>query len=326
MDRNRFIIRVVVVFLILFIPTFLFGGYYYQQISAEMTADVFAKRATVAGLSASALRNKLNHLVGVAQSLAADPQVLSSAQGGAWSAAVDRIDKLSNDVDYYDPFIDRIVLIDRSGIVRAANPELYGGVGQKSAIYDDWASAIFDKKEPFYVSDVYTRTAIPRINVISVIAPMVAHGAVIGAVSLQIPNNAFSDFGKDVDIGSDGFAYFVDRKGHIVTHPKYSSQGPIIDYSQLDVVQRVMRGESGSEVSYNPLTQVDRALVYTPVPEFGWGIISQESTQNAFGQRDEILSRIVISLLALSLIEIALAFGIALKLFPSSRLGINGNV
>lgn len=297
-----------IVFLILFLPTLIFGIYYYRSVNDTMTGVAILQRQTVASLSASAIKLKLDHIVGVAQAFAANKQVKLLVSEGQWEEAISECEILSNQEPFYDYYIDRIKLLDTKGNVWAAFPKLNGGVGGVDTTIGEWLSSLLAGKEEFYVSNAYSRTAEPRINVVEVIVPVVNNNSIIGIIALQVPINDFSDFGKDVGLGSNGFAYIVDRLGHIIAHPKISSDGPIFDYSSIPAVKNFMQGREEAIIAYNTIEQQERLSVDAIVPIYGWGVISTESAQEAFQGRDSILSQIIYLIVIFSMVELVIAF------------------
>ncbi len=300
------------VFLAAAVVAIIIGAAHYQAVSQQLTLAVYAHRQTVASLSASAVKLKLDNLVGVAESLAAQDAVRAEIGNGQWDSAIREIESLSNNPAFYDSYIDRILLIDTSGIVRAAYPRLFGGVNARSVSFSGWGELLLQGETAFYVSDVYKRGAVPRINVVEVVAPVKVRSSVIGFVAMQVPIDRFSNFGKDTNIGSNGFAYFVDKEGYIVTHPKYSTDGPIIDYSAVPPVALLLSGEQGIGIFYNPIERVERVSAYELVPEYGWGVVSVEPIADAFADRDGILNRLALIIFAVCLEEfvaILLIFG-----------------
>src|SRR6185437_2052948 len=158
--------------------------------------------------------------------------------------------------------------------------------------------------QAWYISNVfigknaandYVELAIPIKNSASFI---------IGVLRARIPTNNFSDFGKDIDVGSDGFAYFTDRLGNIVAHPKYASYGPLVSYASVPAVEAGLAGHSGVGISFNPIEQVERVSAYTPVPGIGWIVVAQQPADQAFATRDGVLRQIVFILIVIGLIEL----------------------
>ncbi len=295
---------VCVVTLVLVLVTIGVGTYYYRTTSASLTDVIFKQRLELAGLSASSLKARLDQVGGVAESFASQDAIRTAVENGRWSDAILQVENLSNNPQYYDSFIDRVILIDTSGTMQSAYPQLYGGVGNQDVAWDEWRTPLTTGGSPFYVTNVYKRLSIPRINVVECVAPIIANGSLVGFISLQIPISDFSDFGKNVDIGEDGFVYFFDRLGHLVAHPKYSSEGPIVDFSSVPSVQMALQGKSGVGVLYNPIERQERVSAYELIPGYGWGLVAQEPSSEAFAIRDGVLAQIVGVIIIFCLVEL----------------------
>src|SRR6185437_4726276 len=219
-------------FLVLAIPTVLVGMYYYQIFNTSMTANVFSQRQALASLSATALQFKIEQLVNIADNVASNPAVVSNVEHGSWVAAKNNIKDLLDSPANYNYYVDRLFLMDTTGTVHAAYPGIStSSIGSTDTAFHEWAAPILSAGQAWYISNVfigknaandYVELAIPIKNSASFI---------IGVLGARIPTNNFSDFGKDIDVGSDGFAYFTDRLGNIVAHPKYASYGPLVSYA-----------------------------------------------------------------------------------------------
>lgn len=306
-ERKKVFLTTLGAFLvILVLPTIVIGIYYYQNVKTSLTDAVLKQHQTLADLSAYSVKVRLDSLGKIAKSFAAEETLQNLVKKGDWKGAILRAEDLSNQVDYYDPFIDRVILVSTSGTIEAAYPQLFGSVGGQSTSFQEWEAPLA-AGQTSYITNVYRRKAMPTINVVAMVTPIKSGDATIGFVLLQIPTNNFSDLGKYVDVGRDGFAYFFDRLGHIVAHPKFSSEGPIVDYSSVPAVSKTIQGETGVEVLYNPIERQERVSAYEQVPGYGWGVIAQDPSAEAFAERDSILlGTITLTILGV-LIEICVA-------------------
>lgn len=304
-----------IAFLILFVPTLTVGVLNYQSIGADMTKQVFDQRETVASLAASSVRLKLNKLVAIAETYASQPGVITDAASGNWNGARNLIIDLQNNPANYDSFIGRFLLLDKHGNVTVSFPGITSSaIGNPDVAIAEFSAPILQGNEDVFVSDVFQRGSSMNSNHIEILVPMRRASTLVGIVELSIPINEFSDFGKDVDVGDYGFVYLVDRTGHIISHPKYSSDGPIIDYSSLPIIQKLISGQSGVAINYNPFERQERAVAYEPVPAYGWGIVAQEPVAEAFAPRDSILQYIVYLIVALGLVELVAIWSILVLL------------
>jgi prepilin-type N-terminal cleavage/methylation domain-containing protein len=302
-------------FLIIELVIILSASNFLQATSSTLTADVISKRATVASLSASAVKLKLDQLVGIAQLYTEYEPLRQNVLHGRWDEALGNIEKvLSTDPSYYSYFIDRMVLVDREGKIRVDFPKLFESP-QSDVTFPEWRGPIIQQNQGSYVTNVYERQGrYSHVNFVEVVVPFkAADGSVPAVFALQIPINEFSDFAKDLELGSTGFAYFVDRTGHLITHPKFSSIN-FVDFSSVPTVQAAMRHEAGAGIYYNPIEKQTRVAAIENVPEYGWGVISVEPYDEAFQYRDHIMSQIWLMAILATVANLSVAFLLAVLL------------
>jgi PAS domain S-box-containing protein len=182
------------------------------------------------------------------------------------------------------------------------------GVRGKNFDFRDWYQGVKKTWSP-YISDIYQRAAEPRHTVIAVSVPIkTEEKKIVGILVLQVRLEALIGWSKSVEVGPSGFVYFVDRNGHLATHPKLSSEEGVVDYSSIPVVQKALRGQSGVEIFFNALENDTRIAAYAPIPGIGWGVIVMEPTQTAFARRDDNLTDLLFRYGFIFLISCVLAF------------------
>jgi hypothetical protein len=308
--KKKALVISAIVFVVLFVvPGFLFGMY--SRLYATLTNQVLTQQQTLADISAKAVKVKVDRLVNIAFSLASSTQLVADAKGGRWTSAIDVARDLENNVDFYDPFIDRTIIYEVSGTQEAAYPALTGGIGT-NASGSSWYGALIGGNANSYVSSVTVRLSLPRVQVINIAVPIKSGQSIIGFVVLQIPTNSFPEYAASVSLGEYGFAYIVDAKGNVITHPKvFSDNSEVINYSSVLQVQKVMAGQSGTDIVVDKGTGEKSVVTYEPVEKYGWGIIMQELYSEAFSTSPEIL----FGILFLAFCAIAIDFLIAYAVF-----------
>ncbi len=260
----------------------------YQSISSELTHTALARRHSIAQLAAATLSEKFKRLTSINIALATRVQFRELIEAGEWDKAADIMQSVPQDF----PFIERVFLTDPQGLEMADMPRLEGGVG-KNFSHRDWYEGVSSHWEP-YISHVYERTAIPKRNLFAVPVPIKTNdGRLLGILVSQVKLDDFFDWAKGLDVGPGGFIYIVDSKGNIAYHPEYPSQDDIVDFTGVPVVQKVLNGQSGVEISLNPVAQEERVAAYIPV-NYGWGVIVQQPVQTAFADKNRQLNRILI--------------------------------
>lgn len=314
--RRAFLITGVVFVVILLVPGAV--GMMYYQTDQNLTAQTYARQQTLINLAATAVRIKIDHLVGIAKAIASLDQISQSVASGRWDDAARSVSDFENNVAFYDPFIDRVIFYDARGIQRAAYPTLVGGIGT-SATSSDWYRAL-NQGENSYVSGVAQRLSMPRINVVGVAVPIETGGAIRGFLVLQIPTNNFLEFGTDLSLGTYGFAYIVDGKGNLVANPHFSSQtGAVTDYSFVPAVKEIMAGKAGVMVANDPSEGEKSVISYEPLPQYRWGIVIQELYDEAFAARDSILFSYLWEIIAAIVIDLAFSYLIFRLLIARSK-------
>src|SRR5260370_9149817 len=107
-------------------------------------------------------------------------------------------------------------------------------------------------------------------------------GGIVGGLLLQVRLDNFFGWTKDVDLGSGGYLFVVDRKGRVAFHPKISPQGAIADFSTQPTVQRALKGEHGIDTAAADAAAEARVIAYEPMQNYGWAVIAEQPARDAF--------------------------------------------
>jgi signal transduction histidine kinase len=148
-----------------------------------------------------------------------------------------------------------------------------------------------------YVSPVYTRAAAPQLNVFAIAVPVKnATGRVVGILVLQIRIENLFQWVAGIDMGTDAFIYIVDSKGQLAFHSKHHDQKEIIDLSATPIVQKLRHGGQGVEIRNDAVDREEYVVAYSPVPEYGWGVIAQQPTRSSLSlqARDAELRQLLV--------------------------------
>lgn len=306
-SRKRAFFIATVVFIVLLIIPVMIGATYYKT-SESLTSQVFDQQKTLSAIGAYAIKVKLDQLVSIAVATASSTELSSDMANGQWDQASGVARDLQNNVAYYDPFIDRVIIFDDNGMQQAAYPQLTGGIGT-SAVSSSWYNAL-NEGASSSVSGVIKRLSTPQIQVISIAVPVHQNGTLVGFIVLQVPTDNFLEFGQTISLGTYGFAYIVDGSGNIVAHPRYSSDdnSTVVNLSSSPIVQAVDAGESGVVITDDQ--GEESVMSYAPVPNYGWGLITQEPYTEAFSIRNSILQSIMGEIALMLGIDIAISYAI----------------
>jgi len=311
-DRAYRRIRLIVV-LSLTLPVILFALLSYLRADRDLTNLTLSRRESVAYLGASMLAEKLDRLVDIGTSLATRRQFRVLIAKGRWSEAVGILEGVPKDF----PFIERVFLADAGGTLMADIPAL-PGVRGKNFAFRDWYQGVSRRWEP-YVSDVYKRAAPPQYNVVAIVVPIRSETeTIIGILGLQVRLETLTEWTKHIELGPTGFLYVVDRKGNLAVHPKFSPEGDLVDFSRVPTVQKVLRGERGVEILFNPVENEKRLSAYAPVPRYGWGLVALEATETAFELRNKGLTFLLAVFIMMFLLSCFLSY-VIIRAFAERR-------
>lgn len=281
-NRTFWVVRKTL-FLFPFFSILLVASVNYYSVYKFLTQSALERRQAIVHFAGVALKERFDRITEVGVSLASRLQFRALIQEGKWDEA---LQILKNAPENF-PYIDRIFLADPKGVEMADMPHLEGTVGKDFA-YRDWYKGVTKAWKP-YVSEVYKR-AITLDNIVTAAIPIKADdGSVLGVLVIQIKADVFAEWSRSTYTAPAGFLYFVDQKGHVVAHPKFSPEKDIVDFSSVPVVQRLLKGEAGVDVAYNPMEKEVRVVAFERVPGYGWGIVLQEPTRTAFKFRNYTL-------------------------------------
>jgi hypothetical protein len=306
MSNKKAYVVASVVFSILFIFLLVIGLFFYEN-ATTLKQEVIAGRQTIVNVAAAAVGVKISDLVKIASSMASNESIVADVANGQWADAADVTRDLQNDVNYYDTYIDRIVLFDTKGVERSAYPELVGGVGTSFSSSPYFQQVL--EGAPYVVSNVARRASQPQIDVINILVPVSAQGTIAGVMELQIPVINFFEFGSDTSLGTYGFTYIVDSAGNIVVHPKFSSEeGNIVNVASTPIAQKVLSGNAGYDESYSNIDDERSVTTYAPVPVYKWGIVLQEPYNEVFSGPESILRTIEIESFVFVILDWVVAY------------------
>jgi hypothetical protein len=304
-NRKRAIVATAVVFLVIMIAPGVLVGYYYR-VNDTLTAQEIAKEQTLSDVASLALKIKLDTLVSIASSMASSSALSAYTAKGQWTNAANAARDMENSVNFYDPFIDRIIIYDASATQQAAYPALSGGLGT-NASGSAWYGALASGDNTFYVTNVQKRTSLPQIQVVNIDAPIKSSGKIVGFLVMQIPADNFLEFGEGLSLGTYGFAYVVDSAANIVANPKYGETGSVVNYASVPQVEKVITGSSGTDIVSDGSGE-ESVVTYKPVETYGWGIILQEPYTEAFSTRSGILLSLMLLIIVIIIVDILIAY------------------
>lgn len=285
-----------VVFIAIVAPLLITDYFGYRAAEKQLTELTISRRESLAHLASTALKEKFDRIIDVGISLSTRVQFRKLIDAGKWDEAIKILESAPTDF----PYIDTVVLFDSKGTVMAVTPltpsirEVIG----KNFAHRDYYQGVSKDWRP-YISEVFKRAVEPKYNVVSVAIPIksdaISDQKIIGILLLTIKLDVILEWAREIEVGTGGFTYFVDRNGHVAGHPKFSSYSDVVDFSEVPVVKKVLGGEKGVEILYNQIEKEERISAYEQVPVYGWGVIVQQPTLIAFASRQANLQHRLIT-------------------------------
>lgn len=269
----------------LILPIITLAAFSYLRLGSVLKDSTLSRRIGLVDTASLLLKERLDNVVNLGVSLASRVQFRNLIEQGKWQEAILILKQIPD--DFY--FVDRIFLTDSTGTETADFPELVGGVGRNFA-FRDWYKGVKETKKP-YVSEAYRRAAIPQYNLVAVAIPITSEASQdLGILVIQIKLDTFFDWTKELSLNEDGaFIYVVDQYGNIVTHPKIFPQEEIKNISSTLIIKNALSGSSGKETIQDPIDNEEHLAFYSPVKDYGWGVVLTQPTSLAYANRAVIL-------------------------------------
>ena len=155
-------------------------------------------------------------------------------------------------------------------------------------------------------------------KVMTVAAPILIEGEVAGVLAGDVPPERLSESMGSLTVGRSGEVYLVNGEGQLVTLPPKAGEesGLEILGEPMDTegVRRVRNGESGV-AEYRNYAGEEVLGSYVWISEMGWGLLVEESTDQAFSELASLRVGIILILLGLALAALAAS------LYLSKRIG-----
>ncbi|MBI3575525.1 MAG: diguanylate cyclase, partial [Gammaproteobacteria bacterium] len=98
-------------------------------------------------------------------------------------------------------------------------------------------------------------------------------GRMIGVLLGELRTDLIEELRRTIRFGEKGHSAVVDKFGRVIAHPNPKWMEEMYDLSKTDIVQRIMRGETGVMEFYSPFVKQQMVAGFTAVPEIGWGIM-----------------------------------------------------
>jgi len=137
-------------------------------------------------------------------------------------------------------------------------------------------NTVINEKSPMIMFTVLPDELAPgNVNGVPTIflsAPVMVDGEVIGVLNGVLSLDFIDRTIRNIKVGSDGYIFFVDYSGRIISHPDRDDIDDLDDARDLEIVERVLEGGSGSVTFYNDISGQQEMGAYVYLDDLGWGI------------------------------------------------------
>ncbi|MDO8559433.1 MAG: cache domain-containing protein [bacterium] len=279
----------------LLLPSLAIAVVSYWRVNAGLTDLTLARRQSLAQSTAQTLHESIDRVKTLGLALSIHPVLRGAVTTGQWKDAESILEIFRTLAD--DLPIDRALVFDAEGTLRADDPQLPDVIGKNFADRD-WYRGVVAAGAP-YVSEVYQRAAEPRLNVVMVGVPIMGNDQrLAGILGLQIDIEYFLQWSKNIKVGDLGYVAILDHHGNVVTHPYLQPQDEIVNLADWPITQRILRGEGDVVVVPDPITKQRMVTAFEPVLTHGWGVLVQQPAAQAFAARDSNLRWLLFTYLA----------------------------
>lgn len=301
-------------FLAIVLPVVLTVFFSYARLSRYLDDALLARRKFIARLAGAVLKERLEELVNLGVSFSTRRGFIEFLGKKEWSPAIDRLSNVRNNF----PFIEQIFIADIEGNVRAGLPEQPDLIN-KNFSFRDWYKGVSRDWKP-YISEVYKTRYKPYFNAVAVAIPVRDEDSkVLGILAFLVKTDTFLEWTKSFEAEKPGFVYIVNHKGQLVAHPRFQPQDDIIDFSAVPTVNKILKGQSGLEMTYNPIEKEDRLSAYEPIEGYGWGVVFTEPKSQFMDARSRVLKLILLIFALIFLMSVFIALFILFYLQMRQR-------
>ncbi|MBI4786272.1 MAG: HAMP domain-containing protein [Chloroflexi bacterium] len=290
------------------------GLFAYQQMVTWLVIDRDRQLAT---MIAANVTETINGYAGVLEALASNVDLQSPV-------ASLRNNALAGAAATLEIFNAGVMLVDKDGKAVTTEPFVVAGWSDSKMLGQDYFQALRQEQHTL-VSSVLIDPHNGE-NLIIIGAPLRDQdkkfaGALLGGVYLR--DAELGAAVKKLTIGDQGFAYLVDRRGHVIFHPEASKIGE--DYSNRYFVDRVIAGETGGTLWTGALGE-RMVEGYAPVPNAGWGLIVVEPWDAVIAPVQTYSTQLTLTGLgAIAMITFLLWYGVRRITNPVRRLAEETN-
>ncbi|HQQ98899.1 MAG TPA: PAS domain S-box protein [Cyclobacteriaceae bacterium] len=275
----------IVLFSSLVIPVLAIAVYSFFQIRQSTYERVTNNSEELAALYANIIAYRLDVIRDVGLGFTDNLHFRGHVATGQWDEALELLARLPEDFT----FIDRVLLMDISGTLRADIPRHPNRIGVNYA-KNLWFKGVSKAWQPF-LGNVYRRATAPRILVVPFAIPISSEsGDPIGIILLQIRMDKLITWNN---VGNSRLLV-IDQSGGIVADSHSEYPDSVMSYAGSASTQKVLQGEKGTFIGFEPMEGKQLLSTYVPLETYRWGILVQHDSSILASARQGLLGVMVL--------------------------------
>ena len=155
-----------------------------------------------------------------------------------------------------------------------------------------------------YLSDVYFTPS--RFPVLLIAEPIKVYNQIIGVLAAEIDLKSIWDLVDNIRIGKTGYAFLISEKGVVIAHRDKEKVLEKEDYSNFGFFREIKQDKQG--VTIIDINNQPYITAYASIERLNWGIIIQQTEQEAFTFAEQMQIRVYIFVALTTIAAIILGF------------------
>ncbi|NOX36073.1 MAG: HAMP domain-containing protein [Calditrichaeota bacterium] len=207
--------------------------------------------------------------------------------------------RLINRIKEENSIFHKIFIVDDRGIVQVTTSF---GEEQMDFSQEPFFQTAIQGKE--FLSDVYFTPS--RFPVLLIAEPLVRFDQVLGVLAAEIDLKNIWDLVDNITIGKTGNAFLLSNNGIVIAHKEKEKVLEKEDYSGFEFFRQLQQGLEG--ITHYTMDGETMIAAYAPIPKLGWGIVIQQSQQEAFTLAFQMQKRVIFFVVLTTVIAMILAY------------------
>jgi len=267
--RKSMKLKMVVVFIAFITVTIGTLGYFsHREFSENIREETNERNLEIARNNAYWISSFINGSLGDIVSVADSVEFENALQN--WNESFIESKFASMHAAYGNYYFIEVLDIDRTILYRYP----YNAAGITEGL--SFLNTVINEKSPMIMFNVLPDELAPEnvngVPTIFLSVPVMVDGEVIGILNGVLSLDFIDQTIRNIKVGSDGYIFFVDYSGRIISHPDRDDIDDLDDSRGLKIVERVLDGGSGSVTFYNDISGQQEMGAYVYLDDLGWGI------------------------------------------------------